>query len=46
MGFDPFKEERLATYSEDGTVKLWDIRMFVEPVYDIISYNFDLSFVY
>ena len=30
--FDPFHDETLATFSEEGVIKLWDIRNFVEPV--------------
>eukprot|EP01114_Cavostelium_apophysatum_P012662 TRINITY_DN288_c0_g1_i6.p1 TRINITY_DN288_c0_g1~~TRINITY_DN288_c0_g1_i6.p1 ORF type:complete len:932 (+),score=212.05 TRINITY_DN288_c0_g1_i6:136-2931(+) len=33
--FDPFKEERLATFSEDGLIKLWDIRNFQEAVFTL-----------
>lgn len=32
VSFDPFHNERLASFSEDGIVKLWDIRYFSEPV--------------
>jgi WD40 repeat protein len=30
--FDPFHNETVATFSEEGVIKLWDIRNFVEPV--------------
>jgi hypothetical protein len=32
VSFDPFHHERLATFSEDGIIKFWDTRNFVEPV--------------
>jgi WD40 repeat protein len=30
--FDPFNDDVLATFSEDGNIRLWDIRNFVDPV--------------
>ena len=37
--FDPFRPNRLATFSEDGIIRLWDIRMLVEntPVLQIAT---------
>lgn len=35
--FDPFFPTRLATFSEDGIIKLWDIRNFVEPIFSLNS---------
>ena len=34
---DPFDSNRLATYSEDGIVKVWDYRQLTAPVYAIHS---------
>ena len=34
---DPFDSNRLATYSEDGIVKVWDYRQLTAPVYTIHS---------
>lgn len=33
--FDNFDSNRLATFSEDGIVKVWDLRKLVDPVSDI-----------
>ena len=30
--FDPFHDDRLLTFSEDGMVKLWDVRKMTESV--------------
>src|SRR5690242_20462502 len=32
VSFDPFNANRLMTFSEDGLVKLWDIRNFAEAI--------------
>jgi WD40 repeat protein len=32
VSFDPFDTFRLITYSEDGLVKIWDLRNFSESV--------------
>lgn len=32
VSFDTFDPNRLATFSEDGIVKIWDQRKLVEPV--------------
>ena len=34
---DPFDSNRVATYSEDGIVKVWDYRQLTAPVYTIHS---------
>jgi WD repeat-containing protein mio len=33
--FDPFHARRLATFSDDGIVKLWDMRRLVEPTHTL-----------
>ncbi len=30
--FDPFHEDRLATFSEDAIIKIWDLRQLKDPV--------------
>ncbi len=30
--FDPFHEDRLATFSEDAVIKIWDLRQLKDPV--------------
>ena len=32
VSFDPFHEHRLLTFSDDGIIKLWDIRKLNQPV--------------
>ena len=47
VSFDPFNDGRLLTFSEDGIIKLWDIRKLAQPVrqfyYNItvITSNYD-----
>ncbi|KAL6067851.1 GATOR complex protein MIOS [Balamuthia mandrillaris] len=33
VSFDPFKDDRLFTFSEDGVIKIWDIRKLRDCVY-------------
>ena len=43
VSFDPFKPERLVTFSEDGIIKLWDIRNFTDSIFTFNSNSKGLS---
>ena len=51
VSFDPFHEHRLLTFSDDGIIKLWDIRKLNQPVSVLslitsssASHNFKIRF--
>ena len=39
VNFDPFNDSRILTFSEDGIIKLWDIRKLVQPVRILSNIN-------
>eukprot|EP01087_Luapelamoeba_hula_P013118 TRINITY_DN3732_c0_g1_i2.p1 TRINITY_DN3732_c0_g1~~TRINITY_DN3732_c0_g1_i2.p1 ORF type:complete len:413 (-),score=28.33 TRINITY_DN3732_c0_g1_i2:184-1422(-) len=35
VSFDPFHDRRLATFSDDGDIKVWDVRKLRDPLFTI-----------